>query len=136
LRAEGTKFGFTEVRLGLLPAVIARFVLARIGPGYARPLFVSGSRFATDRALAIGLIDQVVPADELDTAVNNTAAELLRCGPQAVAGSKALIRTVAQSAPAEARDYAIEAIASARTGPEGQEGLRAFLDKRRPDWSA
>ncbi len=132
--AEGTRFGFTEARLGLLPAVIARYVVPRIGAGHARMLFVSGQRFDTARAQAIGLVHEVVPEAALDATIQRIVAELLRCGPQAVAASKALVRAVVNLSTEEARRYVIEAIATARTGPEGQEGLRAFLEKRPPGW--
>lgn len=132
---EGASFGFTEARLGLLPAVISRFVVPKIGAGHARALFVSGRRFKAPHALAIGLVHAVVPAAELDAAVERTVAELLRCGPEAVAGCKALVHAVSTLPDEGARDYAIEAIAAARTGAEGQEGLRAFLEKRAPDWA-
>ncbi|MCU0491783.1 MAG: enoyl-CoA hydratase-related protein [Chloroflexaceae bacterium] len=134
IAAEGTKFGFTEVRLGLLPAVIARYVVPKIGASQARALFVTGQRFDTARALAIGLVHGVVPAAELEASVSRTVAELLRCGPQAIAASKALVRAVCTLPHDEARQYVIEAIAAARTGPEGQEGLKAFLEKRAPGW--
>jgi len=135
IAAEGASFGFTEARLGLLPAVIGRFVVRRIGPGHARALFVAARRFGAPRALQIGLVHEVVPEAELAAAGERAAAELLRCGPQAVAASKALVRALAELPDAEARRYAVEAIAAARTGPEGQEGLRAFLEKRAPGWS-
>lgn len=135
IATESASFGFTEGRLGLLPAVIGRFVVARIGPGHARALFVSARRFKAPQALQIGLVHEVVPEGELDAAARRYAADLLRCGPQAVAASKALVRAVSKLPPEQARQYAIEAIAIARTGPEGQEGLRAFLEKRAPGWA-
>ena len=132
---EEASFGFTEARLGLLPAVISRYVLPKIGAGHARALFVSGRRFKAPHALAVGLAHHVVPAAELDAAVASVVAELLRCGPEAVAGCKALVNAVSTLAPEAAHSYAIEAIAAARTGAEGQEGLRAFLEKRAPGWA-
>jgi methylglutaconyl-CoA hydratase len=136
IAAEGTRFGFTEVRLGLLPAVIARYIIPRIGAGHARALFVSGQRFDTTRAQAIGLVHEVVQADDLDATVQRVVNELLRCGPQAVSAAKALVSSVTTLPTEEARRYVIEAIAVARTGLEGQEGLRAFLEKREPGWSS
>jgi methylglutaconyl-CoA hydratase len=133
--ADDASFGFTEARLGLLPAVIARYVLPKIGAGHARALFVSGRRFTANHALAIGLVHEVVPAAELDTAADRAVAELLRCGPEAVAACKTLVRAVSTLAPEAARAYVVEAIAAARSGPEGQEGLRAFLEKRAPAWA-
>jgi methylglutaconyl-CoA hydratase len=132
--AEDATFGFTEARLGLLPAVIARYVVPKIGAGHARALFVSARRFKAPHALAVGLAHEVVPEAELDAAVARTVAELLRCGPEAVAASKALVAAVTTLPPDAARDYAVRAIATARTGAEGQEGLRAFLEKRTPVW--
>lgn len=133
--AEGATFGFTEARLGLLPAVIARYVLPKIGAGHARALFVSARRFGAPHALAIGLAHELAPEAELDAAVARTVADLLRCGPAAVAAAKALVAAVAELPPDAARDYVVGAIAAARTGPEGQEGLRAFLEKRAPGWA-
>ncbi len=132
--AESASFGFTEARLGLLPAVIARYVLPKIGPGQARTLFTSARRFPARQALAVGLAHEVVPDEQLDLAVQRAVDDVLRCGPQAVAACKALIAAVGTLSDAEARDYAVGAIAAARTGPEGQEGLRAFLEKRPPRW--
>lgn len=132
--AESALFGFTEARLGLLPAVIARYVLPKIGAGHARALFVSAKRFRAPQALAIGLAHELAADAELDVVVERTVAELLRCGPEAVAASKALVAAVATLPPEQARDYAVNAIAAARTGAEGQEGLRAFLEKRAPGW--
>ncbi len=135
IAAEDARFGFTEVRLGLLPAVIARYVTPRIGAGHARALFVSGQRFDVTRAQAIGLVHQVTPTDTIDTAIERAVADLLRCGPQAITASKALIQAVTTLPSEDSRQYVIEAIAAARTGPEGQEGLRSFLEKRTPEWS-
>lgn len=134
LAAENARFGFTEVRLGLIPAVIARFVITRIGPGHARALFVSGERFDALHARAIGLVHTVVAEPLLDQTLGQTLTDLQHCAPGAIAGAKALVRSVASLPAAAARDYAIEAIAAARTGAEGQAGLRAFLEKRTPDW--
>jgi methylglutaconyl-CoA hydratase len=133
--AEGASFGFSEARLGLLPAVIARPVVRKIGPGHARALFVSARRFSARHALTIGLVHEVVPDEQLDAAVARLVADLLRCGPQAIAASKALVEAVVTLRPPEAREYVVGAIAVARTGPEGQEGLRAFIEKRAPGWA-
>lgn len=135
LAADDAVFGFSEVRLGLLPAMIGRYVLNRIGMGQTRALFVSGQRFDARHALAIGLVHEVVPAAELDAAVERTVADLLRCGPQAIAATKALLREISTLPADAARAYAIDAIAVARAGAEGQEGLRAFLEKRAPGWT-
>jgi methylglutaconyl-CoA hydratase len=128
-------FGFTEVRLGLVPAVISPFVVRKIGPSAARELFLTGERFGAERALAIGLVHRVVPSSELDSAVDGRVRELLQAAPGALAAAKALVRDVIGRAPAEVRDSTTALIAQRRATAEGQEGLRAFLEKRKPDWS-
>ncbi|WP_298820635.1 enoyl-CoA hydratase-related protein [Chloroflexus sp.] len=133
--AEDAVFGLTEVRLGLLPAVIARFVVGRIGFGHARALFVTGRRMKAAQALAIGLVHEVAPAAQLDTAVDRVVSDMLRGGPQAIAASKALLRAVRTESLAEVRRLSIEAIATARAGAEGQAGLRAFLERQSPPWA-
>ncbi len=135
IAAEETVFGLTEVRLGLLPAVIARFVVNRIGFGHARALFVTGRRIKAAQALAIGLVHEVVPDHQLDAAVDNVVADILRGGPEAIAASKTLLQAVRTESFAEARRLSIEAIATARTSTEGQAGLRAFLERQLPPWA-
>lgn len=130
------QFGFTEVRLGLVPAVISPFVLRKIGPSAARELFLTGERFGADKALAIGLVHRVVPASELDSAVGERVRELLQAAPGAVAAAKALVRDVAGRRPQDVLDLTAGRIAERRASAEGQEGLRAFLEKRKPGWSA
>ena len=125
--AEPTvQFAFSEVKLGIVPAVISPFALAKIGPGAARRYFVTGERFSAAEALRIGLIHAV--ADDLDDAVERVVAELLSSGPTAARAAKDLAR-----APRSAEETAAR-IAEHRTSPEGQEGLRAFLEKRSPTW--
>src|SRR5437762_2371438 len=133
--AEDTVFGFTETKLGILPAVISPFALAKIGRSAARELFLTGARFSAARAKEIGLVHRLVAAHELDNAVATYVHELLTAGPQAVGAAKALIRDVAGRAPVDVRTITASAIAKRRVSPEGQEGLRAFLEKRKPSWS-
>ena len=121
-------FAFSEVKLGIVPAVISPFALAKIGPSAARRYFLTGERFDAEAALHIGLVHEV--ADDLDAAVDAVVAELLSAGPEAARGAKELAR-----APLTARETA-ERIAAHRTSTEGQEGLRAFLEKRTPGWRA
>jgi methylglutaconyl-CoA hydratase len=128
-------FGFTEVKLGILPAVISPFALAKIGRSAARELFLTGARFTAARAKEIGLVHAVVPAAELDAAVEGYAKDLLTAGPEAVAAAKALIPLVWERSAEEAMSLTAAAIAARRVSAEGQEGLRAFLDKRAADWS-
>ena len=132
---EQATFGFAEVKLGLVPAVITRFVVPKIGASHARALFLSGARFGAGRAAAIGLVHEVVPADGLDAAVSAAVAEMLSSGPEAIARAKALIAALDLLPEAERRAYTVAAIAEARLGEEGQAGLSAFLEKRRPPWS-
>jgi methylglutaconyl-CoA hydratase len=132
--AEETRFGFTEVRLGLIPAVISPYVLGRIGESATRELFLTGERFDAGKAREIGLVRAVVPEAELDAAVDGRVHELLQAGPRALAEAKALLRAVAGRRMEEVRQETVERIAAIRASPEGQEGLRAFLEKRKPDW--
>ena len=120
------QFAFSEVKLGIVPAVISPFALAKIGPGAARRWFVTGERFSADVALRIGLVHEV--ADDLDAAVERVVGELLSAGPDAARAAKELAR-----APLSAEETA-RRIAVHRTSAEGQEGLRAFLEKRLPGW--
>ena len=132
---EQALFGFTEVKLGILPAVISPFALAKIGRSAARELFLTGARFTAARAREIGLVHEVVPASELDAAVGRYVQELLAAGPEAIAAAKALIPQV-WGLPLEAAiPLTAAAIAARRVSSEGQEGLRAFLEKRAPSWS-
>jgi methylglutaconyl-CoA hydratase len=133
--AEGTQFGFTEVRLGIVPANISSFVLPKIGPRAARRYFLTGERFDAAEALRIGLVHEVVSPGALNARVEAIAGELLRCGPAAVATAKEIIREVHGRPRDQAIDYTARTIARVRVSPEGQEGLAAFLEKRKPRWS-
>jgi methylglutaconyl-CoA hydratase len=129
-----TVFGFTEVKLGIIPAVISPFVLAKIGPSNARALFLTGERFDAKRALHVGLVHEAVVADTLDVCVERVVGEILSAGPLAVAAVKALIPRVLAASFDETRALTAEAIAKRRTSAEGQEGLRAFLERRKANW--
>jgi methylglutaconyl-CoA hydratase len=119
-------FAFSEVKLGIIPAVISPFALAKIGPGWARRYFVTGERFDAATALRIGLVHEV--AADLDAAVERILAELASAGPRAARHAKRLVLERPDS-PETARR-----IAERRTSDEGQEGLRAFLERRSPSW--
>jgi methylglutaconyl-CoA hydratase len=121
-------FGFTEVRLGIIPAVISPFVFAKIGAGAARHLFLTGSRFDAETALRIGLVHEMT--DEIDVTLDHNVAEILKSGPEATRAAKRLAR----ERPTDGEELARLA-AGLRAGPEGQEGLRAFLEKRNPSWA-
>jgi methylglutaconyl-CoA hydratase len=132
---EAALFGFTEVKLGILPAVISPFALAKIGRSAARELFLTGARFSAARAKEIGLVHAVVPMAELDATIAEYVREILAAGPEAVAAAKALIPQVWGRRIEEAMPVTAAAIATRRVAPEGQEGLRAFLEKRKASWA-
>jgi methylglutaconyl-CoA hydratase len=132
--ADTARFAFSEVKLGIVPAVISPYVVARIGVSAARALFLTGMRFPASRAREIGLVDAVVPEAELDTAVDRYVQELLGAAPGAVADAKRLIAAVAGRPPADVRRMTVELLATRRESDEGREGMRAFLDKRSPGW--
>ena len=121
-----TQFAFSEVKLGIVPAVISPFALARIGSGHARRYFVTGERFDAATALRIGLVHEL--ADDLDAALERIVGELRTAGPVAARAAKRLARRP------HGADETAELIAEHRAGDEGQEGLRAFLEKRPPSW--
>ena len=128
-------FGFTEVKLGIVPAVISPFALAKIGRSAARELFLTGARFTAARAREIGLVHAVVPAADLDATVARYVREILTSGPEGVAAAKALIPTVWALPIDDAMPVTASTIATRRVSAEGQEGMRAFLEKRAPSWS-
>jgi methylglutaconyl-CoA hydratase len=128
IAGEDAVFGFSEVKLGIIPAVISPFVLPRIGSGAARRYFLTGERFDAEVALRIGLVHEV--AGDLDAALDRVVGELLTSSPQAVREAKQLVRT----APTGVDTAHIAA--RLRTSPEGQDGLRAFLERRKPSWTS
>lgn len=131
---EGTVFGFSEVRLGIAPATIAPFVVRKIGHSHVRALFLTGERFDAARAQAIGLVHEVASEEEIDATVQEKVEELLAGGPGALAATKALLRELGDAEPGEVTEITARRIAELRTGEEGQEGLGAFLEKRKPAW--
>jgi methylglutaconyl-CoA hydratase len=130
-------FGFTETKLGIVPAVISTFVAPKIGESHARALFLTGQRFGADRARAIGLVHEVV-ADiaALDERIEALLDELRAAGPMAVRRAKALLRELRALPAEEARRRMPRHIAEQRTSAEGQEGLASFLEKRAASWNA
>jgi methylglutaconyl-CoA hydratase len=133
--AIDTVFGFSEVKLGIVPAMISPFVLEKIGRSAARELFLTGARFSSLRAREIGLVHAVVPDQELDEALDAVVREFLSAGPEAIATAKRLITEVPRLAADEVTVRTAAALAERRASEEGREGLRAFLDKRKPTWS-
>jgi methylglutaconyl-CoA hydratase len=133
--ADDATFGFTEVKLGILPAVISPFALRKIGISAARELFLTGARFNATRAKEIGLVHAVAPEAEIDAHIERYLAEIRSAAPEAVREAKRVIREIAGRVSTEA-DVTASAIAERRVSPEGQEGLRAFLGKTKPRWAA
>lgn len=130
------KFGLSEVKLGILPAVISPYVIGKIGQSHARALFLTGERFDAERALRIGLVHRVVSDTEaLDAALADTLKQLRSSGPEAVRECKKLIAYVAANELAEAIPYTIDAIATRRVSSEGQQGMTAFLSKQKAPWT-
>ncbi|HEX7949149.1 MAG TPA: enoyl-CoA hydratase-related protein [Candidatus Limnocylindrales bacterium] len=133
---SGTRFGFTETRLGLLPAVISPFVIAKIGESEARALFPTGRRFDAIRAMRIGLVHEVVEGEAaLDAAVDAAVADLLAAGPTAARAAKSVVREIRGLGHGSSKWHTARVIARQRTTAEAQEGLRAFDEKRRPAWT-
>lgn len=131
---DTAQFGFTEVRLGIVPAVLSPYSLAKIGQAAARRYFLTGELFSAEAARTIGLVHEVVTESDLDEYVNGLAGALSKNSPKAVRTAKQLIREVVRMDRNEARAHTIATIARIRTSAEGQEGLSAFLEKRRPGW--
>lgn len=130
------KFSFSEVRLGLIAATISPYVVAAVGPRQARGLFATGKVFDAAEAEKVGLVTEVVAdAAALNAARDRLAAAIMACGPEAVADSKTLVDDVAYRPIEEVMEETARRIARARVSPEGQEGVRAFLEKRKPNWS-
>jgi methylglutaconyl-CoA hydratase len=133
---SGTKFGFTETRLGILPAVISPFVIAKIGESNARALVPSGRRFDAARAQRIGLVHELVEGPvALDLAVDSAVADVLAAGPTAARAAKSIVREVRGLPHGSSKWHTARVIARQRRSAEAQEGLRAFLEKRPPSWT-
>ena len=132
---SGARFGFTETRLGILPSVIAPFVVAKIGESHARALFPGGRRFDAVRAQRIGLVHEVVEGMEaLDAAVTSALGDLLAAGPTGARAAKAIVREVRGLPHGSSKWHTARVIAGQRQSEEAQEGFRAFLEKRPPAW--
>jgi methylglutaconyl-CoA hydratase len=136
LAEETARFGLTEIRLGIVPAVISPFLLRKMAPGPARALFLTGERFSAARAYELGLVTTVTPVGGLEDALAGALKQLRGSSPAAIPVAKEIWRTVRELDAEAAFDYTTRTIARVRVSPEGQEGLRAFLEKRKPRWNA
>jgi methylglutaconyl-CoA hydratase len=134
IASDRARFGLSEVKIGLVPAAIGPYVIRRVGESAARELFLTGERFDAQRALEIGLVNKVVPHEALDDKVEDVVRLLLSSGPEAIAKCKELLQRVPAMGLDEAKGYTAEMIAGLRVSPEGQEGMAAFLEKRKPKW--
>jgi len=131
---DDVKFGFTEVRLGVTPAIISVVCLPKMRPGEAMEAFLRGNRFSAAKAAEYGLISRAVSADALDAAIEEIVADLRRGGPAALGIAKRLVYEVPGKAPGEAMEWAAALSAECFASDEAREGMRAFLDKRDPAW--
>jgi methylglutaconyl-CoA hydratase len=132
---ESVQFGFTEVKLGIIPAIISPFVVAKIGPGRAREFFITGERFLAPVAMNLGLIQHVASHElALDALVDSKIAQILTSAPGAIAAAKELVFGIVARTLENSVEFAAEAIARSRAGVEGQAGMKAFLERQRPPW--
>lgn len=138
IAAEDTVFSLSEVKLGLIPACIGPFVVAKIGVSQARSLFVSGERFKGDKAQKINLVHDVCPQSELESRAQKVVANILEGGPNAIEAAKFLVHTLSRELVGKdfqkSLDFAAAELAQLRVLPEAQEGVTAFLEKRTPSW--
>ncbi|MFN8498960.1 MAG: enoyl-CoA hydratase-related protein [Anaerolineae bacterium] len=135
LAAENATLGFPEVRLGIVPAVVSPYVVARIGLGQARRLMLTGALLDGAQAAAVGLVTQACPPDTLSDAVAAVVRDALKASPLALAACKALLFEVAGRHPRDTEGYRVDLLRRLQTSDEGQEGLRAFVEKRKPAWT-
>ncbi len=132
--SDRVKMGLTETRLGLIPATIGPYVVARMGEANARRVFMSARLFGADEAVRLGLLARAVPEEALDAAIEEEVAPYLACAPGAVADAKALVRALGPRIDEEVIDMTIAALVKRWEGPEAAEGIAAFFEKRQPPW--
>jgi methylglutaconyl-CoA hydratase len=135
IASSSAKFSLSEVKLGLVPACISPYVIRKAGEAACRRLMLTGERIGADEALRVGLVSGVVEPDELESTVDALVDRLISSGPGAIAACKELLREVPGMSLEDAKKLTAESLAHLRMSDEGQEGMRAFLEKRRPSWS-
>jgi methylglutaconyl-CoA hydratase len=134
IAADRSRFSLSEVKIGLVPACISPYVLKRIGEKNAREFFLTGERMTAAKAMEIGLVNDVASEDAIDSVIEKWVQRLISSGPHALATCKELIQNVPQMSLSQAREYTAKVIADLRVGDEGQEGMKAFFEKRKPKW--
>ncbi|MEO7803347.1 MAG: enoyl-CoA hydratase-related protein [Actinomycetota bacterium] len=132
--ASSTVFAFTEVKIGLIPAVISPYVIRKVGYSFARSAFITAERFDAQRGYEVGLVHRVVDESELDSAVQQVVAGLLTGGPEAMFEARKLVDAVWGKPLGDVRDLTVAAISERRASEEAREGVLAFLEKRKPRW--
>ena len=135
IAAESAVFSFSEVKIGVVPACISPYVVRRVGESACREFFLTGERLTAQRALESGLVNEVVPEEKLDEAVDQRVKQLLSSGPYALNVCKQLLQQVPLLNFEEARTYTADVLAKLREGEEAQEGMVAFFEKRKPRWT-
>lgn len=134
IASDNSKFGLSEVRIGLIPAVISTYLLRKSSEGQLKELFITGRRFQPERALKAGLINEIVPHKDLIQSALSIAGELETAGPDAIAACKILFQNIPGMNIEKASEYTSDVLAKLRIGNEAQEGMKAFLEKREPSW--
>ena len=135
IAASNAKFSFSEVKLGLIPACISPYVIKKCGEGKCREFFLTGERMTAEKACAAGLVNLVASLEEIDKVIDKFVNQLISSGPEAIKKCKELLRKVPEMSLDEAKKYTAEVIAHMRISEEGQEGMNAFLEKRKPRWA-
>lgn len=135
IAVDSTVFAFSEVKLGLIPAVISPYVLRKVGYSFARAMFLTAEPFDAARAYEAGLVHRVVKEAELDSAVDEVVGSILDAGPHSLRAARNLLEKIWNQTPGKAGDTTVDAIAQQRVSDEGQEGMSAFLEKRKPRWT-
>lgn len=135
IASDQARFGLSEVKIGLVPAAISPYVIRKIGESKAREYFLTGKRISAQKACEIGLLNEVVPPDQLEGKVEEIVSLLLTSGPEALASCKKLIQEVPKMSFEEAKVFTARMIANLRVSREGREGMAAFLEKRKPSWT-
>lgn len=135
IAATKAKFSFSEVKLGLIPACISPYVIKKCGEGRCREFFLTGERLTAEKACSAGLVNAVVDLEDIDEFVDDLVSKLISSGPEAIKSCKELLRRVSEMSTEQAKKYTAEVIAQLRISEEGQEGMNAFLEKRRPKWT-